>query len=90
MTKNAIVNTFNSFECCLITYPNNTASLICSGTLHMRHKPFICMTFIISAKEVMFSVALVCLSFFLFVCLQQYSKNYELIMTKSYGRVPGW
>ena len=39
------------------------------------------------AKEVMFLVALVCLSVCLFVCEQHYSKSYERIGMKFYGRV---
>ena len=39
------------------------------------------------AKEVMFLVALVCLSICLFVCEQHYSKSYERIGMKFYGRV---
>ena len=45
-------------------------------------------TFITSlAKEVMFLVALVSLSVCLFVCGQHYSKSYERIGMKCYGRV---
>ena len=39
------------------------------------------------AKEVMFLVALVSLSVCLFVCGQHYSKSYERIGMKFYGRV---
>ena len=39
------------------------------------------------AKEVMFLVALVSLSVCLFVCGQHYSKSYEWIGMKFYGRV---
>ena len=39
------------------------------------------------AKEVMFLVALVCLFVCLFVCEQHYSKSYERIGMKFYGRV---
>ena len=39
------------------------------------------------AKEVMFLVALVCLFVCLFVCEQHYSKSYEQIGMKFYGRV---
>ena len=39
------------------------------------------------AKEVMFLVALVSLSVCLFVCGQHYSKSYERIEMKFYGRV---
>ena len=39
------------------------------------------------AKEVMFLVALVSLSVCLFVCAQHYSKSYERIGMKFYGRV---
>ena len=39
------------------------------------------------AKEVMFLVALVCLFVCLFVCGQHYSKSYERIGMKFYGRV---
>ena len=39
------------------------------------------------AKEVMFLVALVCLFVCLFVCGQHYSKSYERIGMKVYGRV---
>ena len=39
------------------------------------------------AKEVMFLVASVCLSVCLFVCEQHYSKSYERIGMKFYGRV---
>ena len=39
------------------------------------------------AKEVMFLVALVSLSVCLFVCGQHYSKSYERIGMKLYGRV---
>ena len=39
------------------------------------------------AKEVMFLVALVSLSVYLFVCGQHYSKSYERIGMKFYGGV---
>ena len=47
-----------------------------------------CVSVITSlAKEVMFLVALVCLFVCLFVCEQHYSKSYERIGMKFYGRV---
>ena len=48
---------------------------------------FECTSIVITslAKEVMFLVALVCLS----VCEQHYSKSYELIGMKFYGGVLG-
>ena len=52
---------------------------------------FICLFVTSLAKEVMFLVALVSLSVCLFVCLfvcgQHYSKTYEWIGMKFYGRV---
>ena len=47
----------------------------------------LCFVFTSLAKEVMFLVALVCLSVCLFVCEQHYSKSYERIGMKFYGRV---
>ena len=45
------------------------------------------LSFYFLGKEVMFSVALVGLFVCLFVCMQHYSKIYERIATKFYGRV---
>ena len=47
----------------------------------------VCLFVTSLAKEVMFLVILVCLSVCLFVCGQHYSKSYELIGMKFYGRV---
>ena len=51
--------------------------------MYTRNKPIITSL----AKEVMCLVALVCLSVCLFVCEQHYSKSYERIGMKFYGRV---
>ena len=54
---------------------------------HINHNPTEGEIFTSLAKEVMFLVALVCLSVCLFVCEQHYSKSYERIGMKFYGRV---
>ena len=58
----------------------------CIGT----HSCSVIMCFITSlAKEIIFLVALVCLSVCLFVCGQHYSKRYERIGVQFYGGVLG-
>ena len=61
--------------------------LYISGTINTIIKIIIVIIIITSlAKEVMFLVALVSLSVCLFVCGQHYSKSYERIGMKFYGR----
>ena len=61
--------------------------ILASSSMFVRSR-ILMVPFVTSlAKEVMFLVALVSLSVCLFVCGQHYSKSYERIGMKFYGRV---